>query len=64
MTMPDIKIFVKSIDKMFLPKDIIYIDFEDKIVSVRGCGQSDCTTCDDQYKWEECEFVLGGRRVK
>jgi uncharacterized phage protein (TIGR01671 family) len=52
-----VRIFVKQLSKMFWPEDIVYIDYRDKIVTVRGCQHSDCDTCHDEYDWEQCEIM-------
>lgn len=52
-----IRVFVKEQSKMFWPEDIVYIDYRDKTVTVRGCQHSDCDTCFDDYSWEQCEIM-------
>lgn len=52
-----IRVFVKELSKMFRPEDIVYIDYRDKTVTVRGCQHSDCDTCFDDYSWEQCEIM-------
>lgn len=52
-----IRVFVKELSKMFLPEDIVYIDYSEKTVTVRGCQHSDCDTCLDEYSWEKCEIM-------
>ncbi len=52
-----IRVFVKEQSKMFWPEDIVYIDYRDKTVTVRGCQHSDCDTCHDEYSWEKCEIM-------
>ncbi|WP_372986943.1 YopX family protein [Streptococcus uberis] len=52
-----IRVFVKELSKMFLPEDIVYIDYSEKTVTVRGCQYSDCDTCHDEYSWEKCETM-------
>ena len=52
-----IRVFVKEQHKMFWPEDIVYIDYRDKTVTVRGCQHSDCDTCHDEYDWEQCEIM-------
>lgn len=52
-----IRVFVKELSKMFWPEDIVYIDYRDKTVTVRGCQHLDCDTCFDDYSWEQCEIM-------
>ena len=52
-----IRVFVKEQHKMFWTEDIVYIDYRDKTVTVRGCQHSDCDTCHDEYDWEQCEIM-------
>lgn len=52
-----IRVFVKELSKMFWPEDIVYIDYIDKTVTVRGCQHLDCDTCHDEYSWEQCEIM-------
>ncbi|MEW4698121.1 YopX family protein [Streptococcus anginosus] len=52
-----IRVFVKEQSKMFWPEDIVYIDYRDKTVTVRGCQHLDCDTCHDEYSWEKCEIM-------
>ena len=52
-----VRIFVKQLSKMFLPDHIVYIDYRDKTVTVRGCQRLDCDTCFDDYSWEQCEIM-------
>lgn len=52
-----VRIFVKQLSKMFLPDHIVYIDYNEKTVTVRGCQHSDCDTCHDEYDWEQCEIM-------
>ena len=52
-----IRVFVKELSKMFWPEDIVYIDYRDKTVTVRGCQHLDCDTCHDEYSWEQCEIM-------
>ena len=52
-----IRVFVKELSKMFWPEDIVYIDYRDKTVTVRGCQRLDCDTCHDEYDWEQCEIM-------
>nr|DAU77078.1 MAG TPA: YopX protein [Caudoviricetes sp.] len=52
-----IRVFVKELSKMFLPEHIVYVDYAEQTVTVRGCQHSDCDTCHDEYAWEQCEIM-------
>ena len=52
-----IRVFVKELSKMFLPEHIVYVDYAEQTVTVRGCQRSDCDTCHDEYGWEQCEIM-------
>lgn len=52
-----IRVFVKELSKMFLPEHIVYVDYAEQTVTVRGCQYSDCDTCHDEYGWEQCEIM-------
>ena len=36
-----IRVFVKELSKMFLPEHIVYVDYAEQTVTVRGCQHSD-----------------------
>ena len=43
-------------DQMFY--EISEIDYYNKTVTVWGCHNKDCGTCDDTYKMEDVEVML------
>ena len=67
MMIPKIRVFAKAgtqaiygggydRDQMFY--EIRDIDYYDKTVTVWGCHNKDCGTCDDTYKMEDVEIMM------